>query len=138
MQCQLQNIDKDCLQVCLRVAVPAPAVEVHHHREGLVVGGHEGCRHVQAVHPGGLDTDQVIMNICPHVLHFTSPSSGSATVMSNLAERPGRGRDGEERPQPGLGRPPDEEDSEYKDGTHSCYEAACCADIIIKDLSSNG
>ena len=72
------------------------------------------------------------------VLHLTSPSSGSATVMSNLAERPGRGRDGEERPQPGLGRPPDEEDSEYKDGTHSCYEAACCADIIIKDLSSNG
>ena len=72
------------------------------------------------------------------ILHLTSPSTGSATVMSNLAERPGRGRDGEDRPQPGLGRPPDEEDSKYKEGTHSCYEAACCADIIIKDLSSNG
>ena len=72
------------------------------------------------------------------VLHLTSPITGSATVMSNLAERPGRGRDGEDRPQPGLGRPPDEEDSEYnKEGNHSCYEAACCANII-KDLSSNG
>ena len=112
--CQLRNIDKHRLQVCLRVAVPAPAVEVHHHREGLVVGGHEGCRHVQAVHPGGLDTGQVIMKkmedvSVSSVLHLTSPSTGSATVMSNLAERPGRGREGEDSPQPGLGRPPDGE-----------------------------